>query len=1126
MRGKSMEHMGITERFVWIGVGLAGLFWILESSVHVFIFHNGGFIQQILPVQSHEIWMRLLVVVMLVVFGIYAQFIVIKRKGAEDALCRSEQELRLRNKILEIFFTIPDDQMYAEILQLVLKTSKSEFGTFGYFDKKGAFVIPSMTREIYWNKCNVPEKDIIFQEGAFGGIWGKAIKERKTIISNDGPFNTPEGHIIIKNTMIVPIIHQDRLISAIHIANKATYYDDRDRALLETIANHVAPVLHARLQRDRQDDELKKAEEALKEREATLKSILDAAPIGMGVVENRVIKFVNLTMCNMTGYFSEELVGKSSRIVYESDEEFDRVGRKKYKQIKVEGVGAIETRFKCKDDSIIDVWLSSSAIDPSDLSRGVAFTALDITERKRAEKVLRESEERYRNLYENAPNAYFSISVADGSILRCNQAAMRLLGYDEETLIGMNVFDLYDNTPDGKSKAQEVFKNIKTDKFLRDVELQMKHKDGHPVWINLSVDPMKDESGKVMETRSMATDISHRKQAEDALRQERDKAQQYLDIAGVMFIALNSDGNITLINRKGCEVLATKPEYAIGKNWFDHFLPETVKEDVSNIFHKLMHGQIVHSEYFENPIMTSTGEEKIIAWHNTILKDEAGRIIGTLSSGEDITERKRAEEALCESEEKLRTFMDSVTDFFAVTDKNENLIYINRSMAKNLGYSKEEMIGMHITEIIDEGSMVKFKPELRQLIEEGNLGIETTWLTKDGRKIHGDLKVNSIYDAQGNYLGSRGVFRDITERKRAEETLRESEEKYSQLFSTIPDAGMIFDADTKSFIDVNESALSFYGYSREEFLNLRQPDITAEKEASASSIRLLQSGELSNIPLRYHKKKDGTIFPVEISASTFHIGGRNVICGLVRDISERKRVEEELTKSSKQLRHLSTYLQSVIEVERTNIAREVHDDLGQALTALKMDLHWLANRLPRDQQLLLNKTKSMSTLIDLTVQSVQRISSELRPGLLDDLGLSAAIEWQADEFENRTGIKCKVEVDPEEIVLDRDRSTAIFRIFQESLTNIARHANATMVYVSLKEESHTVGIKVSDNGEGITKKKISDPTSFGLIGMRERVHPFGGYLSITGTPKKGTTVTVRIPLDKREKLDDKGIHRG
>jgi signal transduction histidine kinase len=140
----------------------------------------------------------------------------------------------------------------------------------------------------------------------------------------------------------------------------------------------------------------------------------------------------------------------------------------------------------------------------------------------------------------------------------------------------------------------------------------------------------------------------------------------------------------------------------------------------------------------------------------------------------------------------------------------------------------------------------------------------------------------------------------------------------------------------------------------------------------------------------------------------------------------------------------------------------------------------------------------------------------LRPGLLDDLGLSAAIEWQADEFENRTGIKCNVEVDPEEIVLGRDRSTAIFRIFQESLTNIARHANASIVNVTVKEKPDTLELKVRDNGQGVTEEEISDPKSFGLIGMRERVHSLGGYLSISGTPNEGTTIMVSIPLNKEE----------
>ena len=245
---------------------------------------------------------------------------------------------------------------------------------------------------------------------------------------------------------------------------------------------------------------------------------------------------------------------------------------------------------------------------------------------------------------------------------------------------------------------------------------------------------------------------------------------------------------------------------------------------------------------------------------------------------------------------------------------------------------------------------------------------------------------------------------------------------------------------------------------------------------------------------------------------------------LRREIAERKRSEGELKQSRERLRDLASHLQSIREEERSRIAREIHDELGQALTALKMDTHWVGQRLSRNQQLLFEKTQSMSKLIDMTVQSVQRISSELRPGLLDDLGLSAAIEWQANEFRSRTNIQFKIISDPEDIILDSDSSTAIFRIFQETLTNIARHANATRVKVMLKQKSDTVELTVHDNGRGVTKKEISDPGSFGLIGMRERVNSLGGYLTIRGSQNKGTIVKVFIPINREREINDKNTN--
>ena len=229
--------------------------------------------------------------------------------------------------------------------------------------------------------------------------------------------------------------------------------------------------------------------------------------------------------------------------------------------------------------------------------------------------------------------------------------------------------------------------------------------------------------------------------------------------------------------------------------------------------------------------------------------------------------------------------------------------------------------------------------------------------------------------------------------------------------------------------------------------------------------------------------------------------------------AERDRAEREIRNSREQLRNLSAHLQSVREEERTRMAREIHDELGQGLTALKMDVSWLNRRLLEEDATLKNKLTSMEEVIDRTIETVQKLSGELRPGMLDDLGLAAAIEWQAEEFQQRTGITCEVSLRSEETVLNRDQSTTMFRIFQETLTNVIRHARATKVEVRLDEQNGKIVLEVRDNGRGITQAEISDPKSFGLIGMRERVEFLDGEVAILGSPGKGTRIKVTLPLE-------------
>lgn len=238
------------------------------------------------------------------------------------------------------------------------------------------------------------------------------------------------------------------------------------------------------------------------------------------------------------------------------------------------------------------------------------------------------------------------------------------------------------------------------------------------------------------------------------------------------------------------------------------------------------------------------------------------------------------------------------------------------------------------------------------------------------------------------------------------------------------------------------------------------------------------------------------------------------IANMLSQAVERKNVENKLHKSREQLRALAARLQSVREEERTLLAREIHDEFSGALAELKMDLSLLSTRMPKEAAIA-QKIASMNAIIDSTLNSVRNVAAQLRPGVLDDLGLIAAIEWQATDFVKRSGIQCALDLGPEELSLGRDQATAVFRILQETLTNVARHARASRVWITLKEQSGELILHIRDNGRGITQEEISSSKSLGLLGMRERALVFGGEVLISGEPEEGTTVTLRMSIARR-----------
>ncbi|NNE47776.1 MAG: PAS domain S-box protein [Rhodothermales bacterium] len=368
----------------------------------------------------------------------------------------------------------------------------------------------------------------------------------------------------------------------------------------------------------------------------------------------------------------------------------------------------------------------------------------------------------------------------------------------------------------------------------------------------------------------------------------------------------------------------------------------------------------------------------------------------------------------------------------------------------------------------------------------------------------------------------------VKARRRAEDASIRALAEVDQVFETAADGMRIVDKDFR-VLRANDTFAELVGLPKSEIIGRKCHDVFWGDRCDAPGCpltRVLGGDEF----VEYDADKvcsDGKSIPCIVSATPYRRPDGRIV-GIVedfKDISERKQAERNLRESEDRLRELTAHLQSIREDERSRIAREIHDELGQVLTALSLDVRWLHKRLPEERGDLLRKTHRMGELITTTVGSVSRICSELRPAILDDVGLSAAIEWQASEFSSRTGIVCDIETEPPHIKLSEELSVAIFRIFQETLTNIVRHAQATKVHVVLRLTRHAFSMRVCDDGVGMEFSEAHKMNSFGLLGVMERVRGFGGEMAVYKGDLGGACLNIIIPSPDPPAKEDKIMAR-
>jgi PAS domain S-box-containing protein len=495
-------------------------------------------------------------------------------------------------------------------------------------------------------------------------------------------------------------------------------------------------------------------------------------------------------------------------------------------------------------------------------------------------------------------------------------------------------------------------------------------------------------------------------------------------------------------------------------------------------------------------------------------------------------------------------------------DAQGNTTFVNPAAARMIGWEAKNLIGKPMHEILHHtrADGTRYSPEecpIYAALRDGTIhhSVKDVFWRKDGTSFAVEYTSTPIWEGS-RVVGAVVTFKDITERKDAEEALRvahadleqrvnERTETLAQVVRTLEDeigerkrteaaltenrehfrrlvetANVIpweADATTWRFTYVGPQASRILGFPLDAWFEdgFWVNQIYPEDRETAVNFCRQASETMPDYEFEYRMyASDGrVVWMRDIVTVVGNEGGAKMLRGFMLDITEHRHVEEQLRRSQEQLRSLSGHLITVQEEERARIAREIHDELGQALTAIKLDLAWLAKHLPPGVETLHTKLQALAVLTDRTTQSVRRLATELRPGVLDHLGLVAALDWLVREFQERTGLTCHLRCTPAEIALDPERATAVFRICQEALTNVARHAKARAATIRLTRSGAGLSFEIEDDGRGIPAAAVADPKSIGLMGMRERVLPWGGQVEIQGKPRQGTLIRVTLPLD-------------
>ncbi|MCX5890141.1 MAG: PAS domain S-box protein [Deltaproteobacteria bacterium] len=794
--------------------------------------------------------------------------------------------------------------------------------------------------------------------------------------------------------------------------------------------------------------------------------------------------------------------------------------------------------------------------------------ALDITKHKKAEEDLRESETRFRAVFEGAPIGMALVDL-HRTVQQANPALQQMIGYSEAEIRRLPAQDI--SHPDDWDADRSLFTELVAGKRnCYQLEKRYRHKQGHWVWVRLSVSLVRDAANRPQFAIGMMEDITERRRAQEATEEIKRQQEAILSNIGDLAWLKDRESRFIVVNETMARACGIAPGDLVGKTDMDTWPREVALKYLEDDREVMRTGKRKRLEE-----LMADGEGNLV-WVETIktpIFNDRREVIGTAGTARDISERRRMEEALRKVSRALKAVTECHQAMLRATNEAELLSEICRIIVEVGGYrmawvgfarpDEEKSVQPMAQQGFEDGYVQtlrvswadtewgrgpvgtairtgkpaisrdtqtdpQFAPWREEACKRGYasvLGLPLADYQTFGTLAIYATEVNAFDDEEINLL--IGLANDLAygikalragaERQRVEEALRQSEQKYRSLMDGASDAIVLVDS-RRTITEANQRAEDLLGYSEEELLGMTYPQIHPPEKIdhvleNFEEILTTGSGPLHECVIR---RKDGQTVPVEIAHIMVGSGDNQVIQAVFRDVTERKRAGEALRDSEQKLRLLASQLLTVQEKERRRVSRELHDELGQALTVLKIHLVAIENKLRRDQPGLKLNCERLLGYIDAVIENVRRLSWDLSPSILEDLGLSSSLKYLVQEICRDNNMHYSVAVDEIDNLFSPEVKINIYRIFQESLTNIVRYAQAGRINVEIKKQQDRVTFLLRDNGMGFDVKEARsrnlDKRGLGLTTMHERALMAGGTLSVSSHKGQGTDVILTIPL--------------